>query len=307
MTKYFQGAAAFAATTATSLTALAQDEAAPTETAQFGGFDPSTLLESLQENGVDIGLKLLGGIVLWIVGRWLISFALGLAQKAMTKNNLDRTAAEYIVAALKVLLTIALVVAILGFFGVETTTFAALLAAAGVAIGMAWSGLLANFAAGIFIVILRPFNNGDFVTVGGITGTVKEIGLFVTTVDTMDNVATIVGNNKIFSEIISNFSLNDVRRVDLVAQLNHTVDPNEAIAKLKTALAKLPHASKEVGPDIHILEFNLAGPVLCVRPYVHTDHYWDVYFATNMAIKETFGDAGYPVPEKHFYHRQKAV
>ena len=305
MTKNIKGAVAFGATTATSLTALAQDAAA--EPAPFGGFDPSTLIETLQENGVAIGLKLLGGIALWIIGRWLISFALGLAQKAMTKNNLDRTAAEYIVAALKVLLTIALVVAILGFFGVETTTFAALLAAAGVAIGMAWSGLLANFAAGIFIVILRPFNNGDFVTVGGITGTVKEIGLFVTTVDTPDNVATIVGNNKIFSEVISNFSLNDVRRVDLVAQLSHGVDPNEAIAKLKTALAKIPHASKEVGPDVHILEFNLAGPVLCVRPYVHTDHYWDVYFATNMTIKETFGDAGYPVPEKHFYHRQKAA
>ena len=107
-----------------------------------------------------------------------------------------------------VVLNVALVVAILGFFGVETTTFAALIAAGGVAIGVAWGGLLANFAAGAFLVFLRPFKVGDFVTAGGVTGTVEAIGLFGTTINTPDNVHTIVGNNKIFSDTIQNFSAN---------------------------------------------------------------------------------------------------
>ena len=115
-----------------------------------------------------------------------------------------------------VLLNIALIVALLGFFGVETTTFAALLAAGGVAIGVAWSGLLANFAAGVFIVILRPFKVGDFVTAGGVIGTISHIGLFGTNIDTPDNVQTMVGNNKILSDTIQNFSSNPYRRVDLL-------------------------------------------------------------------------------------------
>src|SRR5262245_41156253 len=107
---------------------------------------------------------------------------------------------SYARSTLSVVLKVALIVGILGWFGVETTTFAALIAAAGVAVGMAWSGLLSNFAAGVFLVVLRPFKVGDYVTIGGVEGTVREIGLFVTKLDTPDNVAHIIGNNKVFSE-----------------------------------------------------------------------------------------------------------
>src|SRR3954469_21676962 len=128
-----------------------------------------------------VGLKILGAAVLWFVGRRLISFTGNILSKALGRQSLDVTIAGYIKSTVTVLLNIALVVALLGFFGVETTTFAALLAAGGVAIGVAWSGLLANFAAGVFIVILRPFKVGDFVTAGGVTGTISAIGLFGTT------------------------------------------------------------------------------------------------------------------------------
>jgi small conductance mechanosensitive channel len=140
---------------------------------------------------------------------------------------------------------------------------------------------------------------GDFVTVGGVTGTVKEIGLFVTALNTLENVLTIVGNNKIFSDTIQNFSTNPYRRVDRLAQLNHSVDHNEAIRLLKERLAKIPNVKADPPPDVEILDFNLAGPVLAVRPYCHTDHYWQVYFDTNRAIREAFGAAGFPVPEQH--------
>src|ERR1051326_8784203 len=127
-----------------------------------------------------LGLKLLEALAIWIVGRWLIGILTSMIGKGMTRQKIDPTLIRWIQDATSALLNIALIVAILGFFGVETTTFAALIAAAGVAIGMAWSGLLANFAAGVFMVILQPFKVGDFVLAGGVMGTVHEVGLFVT-------------------------------------------------------------------------------------------------------------------------------
>ncbi len=253
-----------------------------------------------------VGFMVVAAIGLWIIGRWLIGLAVRLVTRALEKQRVDPTLLRYLGNIVSVVLNIVLVVAILGYFGVETTTFAALLAAAGVAIGMAWSGLLANFAAGAFLIVLRPFKAGDFITAAGVTGTVKEIGLFVTTINTLENVLTIVGNNKIFSENIQNFSANPYRRVDLVAQLNHAVDHQAAVRLLRDRLVKIPNVASNPPPDVEILEFNLAGPVLAVRPYCHTDHYWQVYFDTNRVIRESFGDAGFPVPERHLALRNVA-
>jgi len=214
--------------------------------------------------------------------------------------NRDATHTSYMRTGLSVLLNIALVVAILGYFGVETTTFAALLAAGGVAIGVAWGGLLANFAAGAFLVFLRPFKVGDFVTAGGITGSVSEIGLFGTTINTPDNIRTIIGNNKIFSDTIQNFSANAYRRVDLTATINGAVDHHDAIRLLKTRLAAIPNVLGTPAPDVDVLQFTPAGPVLCVRPYCSNDNYWQVYFDTNRMIREAFGAAGYPAPMPAF-------
>lgn len=251
-----------------------------------------------------IGLKIVGAIVVWIVGRWLIGVVISIMSKAMERQKIDPTLTRYMGSAVAVALNIVLVVGILGYFGVETTSFAALIAAMGIAIGAAWGGLLANFAAGAFMLVLRPFKTGDFVTVGGMTGTVKEIGLFATTIVQPDNVVTFVGNNKIFSDTIQNFSANPFRRVDRTAQLAHSVDVHDAIRRLKEALGKIPNVVAAPAPDVEIVDFNAMGPVLAVRPYTHTDHYWQVYFDTNKLIKDTFGTAGYPVPETHFVHRQ---
>jgi small conductance mechanosensitive channel len=260
-------------------------------------------MQTIIDVGIVIGFKVVGALVFWLVGRWLISFAVRLVASAMEKQKVDPTLLRYVGTIISVTLNIILVVAILGYFGVETTSFAAIVAAAGVAIGMAWSGLLSNFAAGAFIMVLRPFKVGDFITAGGVTGTVKEVGLFVTAINTLDNVMNLVGNSKIFSDTIQNFSHNPFRRVDLKAQLAHSVDHNEAIKLLKERLAKIANVIANPPPDVEILEFNLNGPVLAVRPYCHTDHYWQVYFDTNRVIRETFGAAGYPVPEQHFVIR----
>lgn len=262
------------------------------------------LLASASDMVMEFGFKLLGALVIWLVGRWLIGLAQRLLSKALDRKKLDHTLKRYVGSSLGLVLNIALIVAILGFFGVETTTFAAVLASAGVAIGMAWSGLLSNFAAGVFMIVLSPFKVGDFVTAGGVTGTVEEIGLFVTTINTPDNVRTYVGNNKIFSGDIQNFTANPYRRVDLTAQLAHGVDPRDAIARLKARLAEIPNVLDSPAPDVEVLSFTLAGPVLAVRPYTHNSSYWQVYFDTNAAIREVFAEAGYPVPEQH-YHVQR--
>ena len=243
-----------------------------------------------------VAWRVAGAFVLWLVGRWLIGFALKLLGRTLAKQQFDVTLTRYMQTALNILLNIALVVAILGYFGVETTSFAALLAAGGVAIGLAWGGLLANFAAGAFLVFLRPFKVGDFVTAGGVTGTIEAIGLFGTVINSPDNVQNIVGNNKIFSETIQNYSANPYRRVDLTATINNAVDHRDAIRLIKQRLATIPNVLASPAPDVDVLQFTPAGPQLCVRPYCSNEHYWQVYFDTNRLIREAFGEAGYPAP-----------
>ncbi|MBL8470341.1 MAG: mechanosensitive ion channel family protein [Rhodocyclaceae bacterium] len=250
--------------------------------------------------------KVVGAILLWIVGGWLIGFASRVLREAMSARKLDNTLTAYVDASLRVILRIVLLLAVLSVFGVETTSFVALAAAAGVAIGAAWGGLLANFAAGIFLIILRPFKVGDMISAAGVTGDVREIGLFATTLDTPDNVRVTVGNNKIFSDNIINYTNNPYRRVDLKAQLAHTVDPKDAAARIKAKLAQIPNVMNTPAPDVEIIEFNPAGTLLAVRPYCHNKDYWQVYFDTNNAILAACGEAGYPVPAPHSVLIQRA-
>ena len=251
----------------------------------------------LGTTAIDIGLKVLAALAFWIVGRWLIGRVIGLMQAAMNRNHVDPTLTKYLGSIIAIALNIALVLGILGYFGIETTSFAAMLAGAGVAIGAAWSGLLGNFAAGAFMLILRPFKVGDFVSIGGVVGTVHELGLFGTTIVTPDNVMTLIGNNKVFSESIQNYSTLPHRRVDCTAKVDNSVSPLDAIARLKPAIAAIPNVLANPAPDIEILSFTPEGPLLCVRPYCHTANYWQVYFDTHKAVVATFGAAGYPVPE----------
>jgi small conductance mechanosensitive channel len=269
--------------------------------------DTNLILQNVTNVALRVGFMVLAALAIWIVGRLLIRFIVRLVSKALTKRLVEPTIITYVGSVVTVTLNIFLVVAILGVFGVETTTIAALVAGAGVAIGLAWSGLLANFAAGAFLVILRPFKVGDFITAGGVTGTVEEIGLFVTTINTMDNVRTFVGNNKLFTDNIQNFTANPFRRVDLEAQLDHSVDVHQAMSVLRTTIEKIPNVVAVPQPDIEILKFTPLGPVLAVRPYCNNAHYWQVYFDTNRVIRDAFGAAGFPAPESHVFLRNGAT
>lgn len=258
--------------------------------------DISRYQDLILTTATDIGLKILAAIAFWVIGRWLIGVAVSMVRGALEKQKVDPTVLRYLGSVITVTLNVLLVVGILGYFGIQTTTFAALIAAAGVAIGMAWSGLLSNFAAGAFLVVLRPMKVGDFVTVAGVTGTVTELGLFTTTINTPDNIHTIIGNNKIFSDNIQNYTANLFRRVDLKCQLSGAADHQAAMVLLREKIAAIPNVIAEPKVDVEILDFTLVGPVLAVRPYCHNDHYWQVYFDTNRTIREALGEAGFPAP-----------
>jgi small conductance mechanosensitive channel len=262
----------------------------------------------LQTRGIDIALSLIGAFAIWVIGRMAIRGILRMLDKALAKRGTETTLARYARSSLSVALTIVLLIAVLSVFGVETTSFAAVIAAGGVAIGLAWSGLLANFAAGVFLLILKPFKVGDLIAGGGVIGTIKEVGLFATTIETTDGVITFVGNNKLFADNIQNMTSSHTRRVDLVAQLAHGVDIEDARRRLLTKLAEMPAVLADPPPSVEILEFNAMGTVLAVRPFTDNASYWDVYFATNRMIQQTFGAAGYPVPytEQHLMDARRA-
>jgi small conductance mechanosensitive channel len=240
--------------------------------------------------------KLAGAIALWIAGTWLIRMAMKVLRRSFAKAKLDPTLISFLINILGALLRVVLVVAILGFFGAQTTSFAALLAGAGVAIGAAWSGMLGNFAAGVFLQLFRPVSNGDFVCGGGVTGTIEEVGMFVTTILAPDNVRHIVPNGKFFGDTIVNYSSHPYRRVELIAQLDNSADVPRAIALLKDGLKAIPNQYPGMDADVEILEFSERGPRLAVRPYTHTDHYWQVYFDTNKVIVDVLSRNNFPVP-----------
>jgi small conductance mechanosensitive channel len=244
----------------------------------------------------EIAIKLLAAIAFWIVGRWLIGRVIALLSATLNRNDVDPTLTKYLGSIVAVALNIALVIGILGYFGVQTTSFAAMLAGAGVAIGAAWSGMLGNFAAGAFMLVLRPFKVGDQISAGGVTGRVHELGLFGTTLVTADNVMTLVGNGKIFGDNVMNYSALPARRVERIAQVSGAVDPQDAIARFAAAIAAIPNVVADPAPEVCVIDITALGPVIAVRPYCHADHYWQVWADTNEAILRVNKEAAWPAP-----------
>ena len=251
---------------------------------------------------VPLGWKLIGAIVVWIIGGWVINLLVKALDRTMQRRNIDPTLAKYADGSANIALRILLVIVIFSLLGIETTSFAALLAAAGFAIGAAWAGLLAHFAAGVFLVFLRPFKVGDVVS-GGSATAVVEIGLFSTAINTGDNVRVYVGNNTIFSGNIQNYSTNAYRRVDLTAQIAHETVPADAIQRIQEKLKNIPNVLADPKPQVEILNFNEYGTLLAVRPFCANDNYWQVYFDVNNAIVEVGTEGGYKAPSRRMAMR----
>jgi len=240
--------------------------------------------------------KIAGAIAIWVIGGWVIRFAVGITRRTLLKGGMQTGLVGYVGSALSITLRVLLLLAILGLFGIETTSFAALIAGAGLAIGASVSGVLGDIAAGLFLQGTRPFKTGDYVHVGDVEGTVVEMGMLMTSILTPDHVQTLVPNGKLFGDTIKNFSAQPYRRVELVAQLDNSADVSRAIALLKEGAAAIPNQYPGMPADVEVLEFSERGPRLAVRPYTHTDHYWQVYFDTNRMIVDVLGGNGFPVP-----------
>jgi small conductance mechanosensitive channel len=253
--------------------------------------DLTKQLEFVEGLVAAFGMKLIGAFALWWAGRLLIGFAMRMTRRALLSRQIDATLQQYLVSTLTVVLNVVLVIGILGFFGVETTSFAALLAAAGVAIGAAWSGLLANFAAGAFIVMLRPFKVGDIIEAGGATGTVREIGLFSTSVLSADNVLTLVGNAKILGDNIRNFSATRHRLILRDAVVPTGTPLHDAVAMLRARLAALPNVLADPAPEVAIVDLVDDGVKVQARLAVRPEHFGAVLDEVNRGVCAQFGPA----------------
>ncbi len=245
--------------------------------------------------------KILGAFAVWIAGGFFIRATQKILQAALKRKHVDSTLTTYANSAAGLALKLLLVIAILGIFGIETTSFSAILAAAGVAIGMAWSGLLSNFAAGIFLILFRPFKVGDTIAAAGVSGTVREIGMFATTVDSNDNLRLFVSNNKIFSDNILNYSSNPYRIATFKVQLSSEVNPTEATAKLVESLSKIQGIESTPRVVGDIAEFNPTGTLVSLRVACHQSQYSNVVALGNQAIYETLKKANYPAPENKMF------
>jgi small conductance mechanosensitive channel len=212
-----------------------------------------------------IGVKVAGAIVLWIVGRFVLKLALKAVSASLSRSKLDPTLAQWVIAITSLMGNFLLAIAVLSVFGVETTSFAALLAAAGLAIGAAWSGLLSNFAAGVFLILFKPFKVGDEVKVADVAGRVRDIGVFATTLITGENVATTIGNSAISTAIIANYSQTDYREVEILAQLPHSANIGDIQARVEARLASLEDVRTEPAPCVAVHEINEHGPKLVVK------------------------------------------
>jgi small conductance mechanosensitive channel len=268
--------------------------------------DLNLATDYLLSNGTTIAVKFIVAIAAWIIGRWLIKLVRQVLTRLLISNEkVDTTIAKYITSFLSGLLSIGLAIAILSYLGVQTTSLAALLAGIGLAIGTAWGGLLTHFSAGIFLQILRPFKIGDYVDVGGVEGDVLELGLFGTTVLSVDNVTTIVGNSKVFSEIIRNYSNQPYRRANCVVLIDHSVPIAEAIEQLRVALKTVPNVLEIPAPQIGVLDITKEGVSLAIRPFCHTAHHMYLRFATYQMIQEVFKQSGYLAPNTRIEYREK--
>ena len=251
--------------------------------------------------------KTVGAFAIWFAGGFLVRSFQRLLSRALKKRLVDPTIVYYANSSLGFLLKGFLLFIILGVFGIETTSFSAILAAAGVAIGVAWSGLLANFAAGIFLIILRPFKVGDTISAANITGVVREIGLFATSIDNGENLRVFVSNNKLFSDNILNYSCNSYRLVTLKVQLAHGVDPDSAILLLSNALQTVSHIYSTPKISGQITEFNLMGVVVTLSLPCDQTYYPSVMAEANRVIYQTLKKANFPLPETRTFLIQNPV
>lgn len=246
------------------------------------------------------GFSILGAFIILIIGIWIAGIAKRLTARGLRKTGrIDETVVLFFASFVRYLVIALTLLAVLDQFGVETTSLVALLGAAGLAVGLALQGTLANVAAGVMLLFFRPFKVGDFIDAGGIKGTAKNVSLFTTHLDTPDNVHIIVPNSKIWGAPISNYSHNLTRRIDLVIGISYDDDIEKAIKVAREVVAADERCHKEPAPVFEVGELGESSVDLLIRPWCDTGDYWPLRWSLTRAIKEAFDREGIEIPYPH--------
>lgn len=257
------------------------------------------LIQQLTDWGISTGKQIISAIIIFLIGRLLISIVNKLVAKLLARRHVDAGVQTFVKSFVNIMLTILLIVAIISKLGVDTTSFAALLASAGVAIGMALSGNLQNFAGGLIILLLRPFKVGDFIECQGVSGTVKEIQIFHTILTSPDNKVIYVPNGSLSSGTVINYSREATRRVDWT----FCVEYGEDYEKVENVINKLIAADERIlntpAPFVNLIALADSSVNVVVRVWVKSENYWDVFFSMNKAVYATFNKEGikFPFPQ----------
>ncbi len=278
-------------------------------TTALTGFDWTTIPQLLQDKGVDLGmefgLKLVTALAIFLIGKFAIRLVVSAIRKVMNKQKVDKTLETFICNLVGTSLLVVVIIAAIGALGVETTSFIAIFGAAGLAIGLALQGSLSNFASGVLIVLFRPYRVGDFVEAAGIAGSVEQVQILTTILKTGDNKQIIVPNSQIMDSIITNYSANDTRRVDMVIGVSYDDDLDKVRKTIEELLAAEDRILPEPAPKIAVSELGDSSVNFIVRPWVNTPDYWGVMFDLTEAIKKRFDKEGisfpYPQQDVHLY------
>ena len=257
----------------------------------LGGF-----FNSIQEGVGQYGLKIVGGIVALIIGLWIVKVILKGVQKAFDKSKVDQTLKPFLVTLINFLLKVLLFISIAGIVGIPTATFAALLAAVGLAIGGAFNGSLGHMAAGVMLLVFRPFKVGDLIETDGRLGFVKEISVFVTVLETFQNKTEIIPNGTITSGTITNLSTIGHLRVDMPFGIQYGADIKAAKKIVEDVLKADNKVMNNPAPRVAVNNLGPNGVELLALPYATCDDYWDVYWDTRQKIVEALGEASYEAP-----------
>lgn len=255
----------------------------------------NTKTEAFMSQAMAYAPKLILAIVVLVIGLWVIGKIVNILGKAMDKSKLDNDVQPFLKSLLGVLLKVMLIFSVAGMVGIETTSFVAVLAAAGFAIGMALQGSLGNFAAGVMILIFKPYKVGDLVQAQDQLGHIDEIQIFNTIMTTLDHKQVIVPNAQAISGTITNLSHHEYLRVDLNVLIPYEQDFAEAQKIAIDALKSVPKALDSPAPYVEIESFESHNIKLCARTHSTVEDYWDVFFGANRALKEAFSKAGIKV------------
>lgn len=262
-------------------------------------FDLTATVQGLLDSGIHVGLRLLGAAVTFVVGRFLIRWLNHLFASMLQRRRFDPSVQTFLKSLLNIVFMVMLFLAILGQLGIELTGFAALIASAGVAIGMALSGQLQNIAGGIIVLLFRPYRVGDYISSSGIEGTVTEIQIFHTVVVTADNKVVYVPNGSMSSAMVTNHNRMDKRRVEWVFGVEYGEDLKRVRQVLNECIANDKRILTDPQPFIELTELASSSVNMKVRVWVPTTDYWNVLFEFNTVVYEAFHEAGINFPYPH--------